>query len=90
MVIAGQQRQHGVVAGAEAAVVFPADHHDLLVLRAGQHAVPGGLLQRCAASVRAGVVHQIEGQRVAAGMIQHRLCGTDRLFTAIIGYDTRG
>ena len=40
------------------------------------------------AAVGAGVVHQIQGQRVAAGVVQHGLCRLQRLLRPVIYYDT--
>ena len=73
---------------AEAAVFLPADHPDRLPLAGGQAAVLDGLVEGIAGAVGAGVVHQIEGQGVAAGVFQHRGCGPQGLFPVVIGDDT--
>ena len=83
-----QQRQHHVVAGAKAAVLRPAEHLHLLAHSGAQGAVGCGGGQALAAAVRAGVIHQIQRQRVAAGAVQHGLGRTQGLLCAVINYDT--
>ena len=83
-----QQAEHRVVAGAKAAVLCAAEHLHLLVLADVQGAVLRGLCKALAAAVRAGVVHQIQCQRVAAGAVQHGLCRPERFIRAVINYDT--
>ena len=62
--------------------------NDLLPLPCCQQAAVQRCFQLLAAAVRAGVVHQIEGQRVAAGAVQHGLGGPDGLPGAVIHHDT--
>ena len=83
-----QQAEHRVVSGAEAAVLCAAEHLHLLVLADVQGAVLRGLGKALAAAVRAGVVHQIQRQRVAAGAVQHGLCRPERFIRAVINYNT--
>ena len=87
---AGKLRQDGVVAGAKAAVLFAAAHLNALPGPGGQQTLPHGLFQPGAAAVRAGVVHQIEGQRVAAGELQHGLGRLEHLVIAVIDNNTCG
>ena len=88
VIIARQLRQDGVVSGAETAVLPAAAHLDLLAGLSAQSAALHGGFQTCAAAVGAGVVHQIEGQRVAAGVLQHRLRRLEGFVAAVIDNDT--
>ena len=87
VIIARQLGQDGVVAGAEAAVLLPAAHLHPLARQGAQSAAPDGGFQPCTAAVGAGVVHQIEGQRVAAGVLQHRLRRPEGFVAAVINND---
>ena len=62
--------------------------NDLLPLPCCQQAAAQRCFQLLAAAVRAGVVHQIEGQRVAAGEPQNGLCRLQRLVVPVIDYNT--
>ena len=62
--------------------------NDLLPLPCCQQAAVQRCFQLLAAAVRAGVVHQIEGQRVAAGEPQNGLCRLQRLVVPVIDYNT--
>ena len=86
--IAVQLGQDHIVAGAKAAVLGAAVHHHLLARACCQQAVRHGLLQLFAAAVRAGIVHQIQGHRVAACAVQHRLRRLQRLVIAVIYNNT--
>ena len=88
MIVAVQFRQDHVVAGAEAAVLGAAADDDLLPLPCCQQAAVQRRFQLLAAAVRAGVVHQIEGKRVAAGEPQNGLCRFQRLVVPVIDYNT--
>ena len=88
VIVARQLRQDGVVSGAETAVLLAAAHLDLLAGLSAQSAALHGGFQTCAAAVGAGVVHQIEGQRVAAGVLQHRLRRPEGFVAAVINNDT--
>ncbi len=90
VVVAGQLRQDGIVAGAEAAVGLPAAHLYPLTGQGAEDAVPHGRFQPCTAAVGAGVVHQIEGQRVAAGIFKHCLRRPERFVAAVINNNTGG
>ena len=83
-----QQREHCVVPGAEAAVLQPAEHLHRLPGGGAQGAVLCGGGQLLAAAVRAGVIHQIQRERIAAGAVQHGLGGPDGLPGAVIHHDT--
>ena len=82
-----QQREHRVVPGAEAAVLQPAEHLHGLPGGGAQSAVLCGSGQPLAAVVRAGVIHQIQRKRVAAGAVQHGLRGLDGFLCAVIHHD---
>ena len=88
VIVAVQFRQDHIVAGAEAAVLSAAADDDLLPLPCCQQAAVQRCFQLLAAAVRAGVVHQIEGQRVAAGEPQNGLCRLQRLVVPVIDYNT--
>ena len=88
VIVARQLRQDSVVSGAETAVLLAAAHLDLLAGLSAQSAALHGGFQTCAAAVGAGVVHQIEGQRVAAGVLQHRLRRLEGFVAAVIDNDT--
>ena len=83
-----QQRKHRIVPGAEAAVLGPAKHLHLLARCRAQDAVGCRAGQALAAAVRAGIVHQIQRQRMAAGAVQHGLGRPQGLLCAVINYDT--
>ena len=83
-----QQRKHRIVPGAEAAVFGPAEHLHLLARCRAQGAVGCRAGQALAAAVRAGIVHQIQGHRVAARAVQHRLRRLQRLVIAVIYNNT--
>ena len=83
-----QQRKHRIVPGAEAAVFGPAEHLHLLARCRAQDAVGCRAGQALAAAVRAGIVHQIQRQRMAAGAVQHGLGRPQGLLCAVINYDT--
>ena len=88
MEITVQLGQDHIMAGAKAAVLGAAVHHHLLARACCQQAVRHGLLQLFAAAVRAGIVHQIQGHRVAARAVQHRLRRLQRLVIAVIYNNT--
>ena len=83
-----QQREHRVVAGAKPAVFQPTQHLHGLPGGSAQGAVCSGVRQALAAAVRAGVIHQIQCQRVAAGAVQHGLRRLYSFLSAVIYYDT--
>ncbi len=97
MVVAGKAGQHGVVPRPKAPVGLPPDHPDGLARAGGQAAAGGRGFQRGAGAVGAGVVHQVQRQgvaagvlqQVAAGVLQHRSGGPQGLGLVVVGHDGR-